>query len=122
MKKFTLIEALVIVAILAILLSMLLPSIQDARREVQIAVSLNNMKQINIATMLYTKENSGRLMPSKGGLAYFWQRPWDDFISIYLGTNLTEEELISGSPEDRIVYMPSTLAGSNYLWLSKVEK
>lgn len=59
MKKFTLLELLVVVAIIGILASMLLPSLSDARLKVKQAVCLSNGKQIAAATIMYMSGNNG---------------------------------------------------------------
>ena len=53
MKKFTLIELLIVVAIIGILLTLLLPSLQKAREKAKIAVCMSNQKQIGSAMMSY---------------------------------------------------------------------
>lgn len=53
MKKFTLLELLVVVAIIGILASLLLPSLSNARLKVKQAVCLSNGKQIATATITY---------------------------------------------------------------------
>ena len=58
-KKFTLMELLLVIAIFAILLSMLLPSLTKARERARTAVCLSNMKQLNIGTQLYIQQNDG---------------------------------------------------------------
>ncbi len=63
MKKsfqFTLIELLIVVAIIAILLSILLPSLQNAREKARIAVCASNLKQISNTISLYSKNNQER--------------------------------------------------------------
>ena len=59
MKKnfFTLLELLVVVAIIGILSSLLLPSLSNAREKAKAAVCLNQLKQINTALVTYTLEN-----------------------------------------------------------------
>jgi type II secretory pathway pseudopilin PulG len=52
-----LIELLVVVAIIGILASILLPSLQKARKKVKQAVCLSNQRQIAIATMSYAADN-----------------------------------------------------------------
>ncbi|MCH2204762.1 MAG: type II secretion system GspH family protein [Lentisphaerales bacterium] len=59
MKKFTLLELLIIVAILAILMTLLAPSIHKARLASKTQVSMTNLKQIYTGTMTYSSENSG---------------------------------------------------------------
>lgn len=59
MKKFTLMELLVVVAIIGVLASMLLPSLSNARLKVKQAVCLSNGKQIAAATIMYMSGNDG---------------------------------------------------------------
>lgn len=58
-KGFTLIELLVVIAIIALLVSLLLPAIAKAKKMAMLAVSLSNLRQINIAGGTYREENKG---------------------------------------------------------------
>lgn len=60
---FTLVELLVVLAIIAILAAMLLPAMGRAKRRAQNTVCLNQLRQLGIATRLYADENENR-MPS----------------------------------------------------------
>jgi prepilin-type N-terminal cleavage/methylation domain-containing protein len=70
MKKFTLIELLIVIAIIGILTSILLPSIQKAREKSHIAVEISNRKQLYVATVVYSDENNGYL-PVRGSYAEY---------------------------------------------------
>ncbi|MCX7934563.1 MAG: type II secretion system GspH family protein [Planctomycetota bacterium] len=65
---FTLVELLVVMAIISILAAMLLPALTNARYTAQQASCLNNEKQIGAAIMLYTNDNNG-LLPDISGNA-----------------------------------------------------
>lgn len=60
---FTLLELLIVVAIIAILLSLLLPSLGRAREVSQRAVCASNLKQQYTGTMLHTQSNNFKLPP-----------------------------------------------------------
>ncbi len=56
-RAFTLIEVLVVVAILALLVAVLLPSLVRARESGRAAQCLSNLKQMGSAIMMYTIDN-----------------------------------------------------------------
>ena len=58
------IELLVVVAVLAILAGMMLPALSAAKRKAQIISSVNNLKQIGLATRIFSGDNGDRLPAS----------------------------------------------------------
>lgn len=60
---FTLVELLVVVAIIAILLAILVPAIQRARELAQQAVCASNEKQMMVAAAAYASDQRGRTFP-----------------------------------------------------------
>ena len=59
LHKFTLIELLIIVAIIGILASLLVPALGKARAKARMAVCIKNMKQISLGIMMYCDSNDG---------------------------------------------------------------
>ncbi len=58
---FTLIELLVVISIVVMLMALLLPALQRARKQARAVVCQANLKQWGTTIALYTEENQGRL-------------------------------------------------------------
>src|SRR5258708_39351657 len=54
---FTLVEMLVVMAIIAILMAMLLPAISRAKGKANAISCLNNMRQLNLAATMYASDH-----------------------------------------------------------------
>jgi prepilin-type N-terminal cleavage/methylation domain-containing protein/prepilin-type processing-associated H-X9-DG protein len=61
MKKFTLLELMVVVAIIGILLTILMPALSNAREKARRAVCLSNMKQFATAVTSIATQSNGKL-------------------------------------------------------------
>jgi len=68
-KGFTLVELLVVMAIITVLLGVLLPSISRSRQQAQFILCLNNLRQMSIAAVNYTLANNAYYP-----LAYYTQK------------------------------------------------
>ncbi|MCM8530033.1 MAG: type II secretion system GspH family protein [Lentisphaeraceae bacterium] len=75
-NAFTLLELMVVIAIISILMSILLPSLTDARMRTQSAVCKSNLKQVGIGTMSYVNDNNGYLLSSayKNAPHNYWRK------------------------------------------------
>lgn len=60
-RAFTLVELLVVIGIIALLISILLPALGRAREAGKAANCLSNLKQINMAFIMFANENRGHL-------------------------------------------------------------
>src|SRR5580765_6801870 len=63
-RAFTLIELLIVIALIAILAAILFPVFAQAREKARQASCLSNVRQIGSAMMMYIEDNDGVLMPN----------------------------------------------------------
>ena len=121
-RAFTLIEALVVMAIIGILASLLLPALGRAKAQAYNAACMNNLRQLGIATRIYSDDNQERL-PSAEILP---TQPIDpqnplpricDVLASYVGrgagTN-TNGATVFKCPVDRVGRFAAE--GSSYEW------
>lgn len=91
LKAFTLIELLVVISIIALLLSILMPSLNKVRQKAQTVICMTNSRAIGTAIFVYVPENGGFFPLSgqnKGTLysnAYPLAPYWDVCLLPYLG-------------------------------------
>lgn len=79
-RAFTLVELLVVVAVIGILSSLTLPALQRARRASYAAVCLNNLRQLGAAAQLYWSDHENNPFPYKIGATNNGDTYWFGWI------------------------------------------
>lgn len=82
-RGFTLVELLVVIAVIALLAALLLPALASARRRTQSIQCLSNLRQLGLAMRLYVGDDSRGLLPPDSPA--FSEISWVRSLDPYLG-------------------------------------
>lgn len=73
-RKFTLLELLIVISIIAILASILMPALSSVRQKTKSIQCVGNVKQIGLGISMYSNDNNGWLVPyqTASGVWKYW--------------------------------------------------
>ena len=83
-SKFTLVELMIVIAIIAVLAAMLLPALNKARDKAKSITCISNLKQVGTAMALYASDNND-FVTSFCQNSSLDQYVWNSLLAIYTG-------------------------------------
>jgi prepilin-type N-terminal cleavage/methylation domain-containing protein/prepilin-type processing-associated H-X9-DG protein len=117
-RGFTLVELLVVIGIIALLISILLPALQDARRRAATVKCAAHLREIGNGFQLYVHEHKGWMPPARymgapyniDGFTYTSVPPyWPSFIARFVSNS--QQGVASGTDANAAVH-----ARNSVLW------
>ncbi len=109
LKAFTVIELLVVLAVIAVLMGILLPALISVREQSRSAGCLSNLRQIGHAFFMYANDHRGRLPPADLRDPLF-QHPPGNWATIMVSSKyLSVPETATGAVQQSVFRCPSGL-------------
>jgi len=85
-KGFTLIELLVVISIIALLLSILMPSLQRVKKQARAVICQSNLRQWGQIFLMYANDHNDRFMPGWSEASTLLGDMWIDALWSYYGS------------------------------------
>ena len=103
-SAFSLVEILVVIAVLAILMAMMIPIAKGVLENGRTARCLSNLRQIGSGIFNYAAENDGRIVPDFDG-----RYRWAELLQVtgYLNTGVTEQNFSQAIRPSSILLCPA---------------
>jgi prepilin-type N-terminal cleavage/methylation domain-containing protein len=128
-RGFTLVELLVVVAIVSMLLAMLMPSLSRARAQSRVSVCLSNLREIGLGVQAYAAQYNDAIPRGPADpIFYFPTQGWDEWATnqVWLGTLKANQGLGTLLDVDlrqpRVLFCPADDTNDPFEELEKIEQ
>ena len=105
-RGFTLVELLVVIGIIALLISILLPTLNRARAAAKSVVCQSNLRQVGLGLLIYADSNGQKLPPAdtpsfdgSGNVNGSWHPFWYDHVAAAVGVKADGDAYADHDPD-----------------------